>query len=136
MHDLNFDSYKRQNAFVTVIGMLAIFGIYIFSASKAPDSDNIGILIVPFVILIIYGPFISFIYAASRALQLRKHPRSFEALITTLEDHEPHVRVAAVEALKVHGDRRAINPLTECLNDEEEFIRSRVKEALEYLEQC
>lgn len=92
MHEINFQRLKWQNVIVTIVAMIAIFGIYIFSVSKASESDNIGILIVPFIILIVYGPLASFIYATVRAFQLRKAANgSLWAFITIVFKQVPGV---------------------------------------------
>lgn len=61
--DNNLQKEKLKNFFVSVLGMIAIFAIYIISASRAPYSDNIGVLLVPPILLFLHGPLISFIYA-------------------------------------------------------------------------
>lgn len=55
---------RRRNFKVTIVGMVAIFAIYIISANQAPDSDNVGMLIMPVLLPTIHGPLISLIYAS------------------------------------------------------------------------
>ncbi len=71
MSKIDFQKYKRQNTIVTTIVMIIIFGVYLYSSSRAPYSNNVGIFIAPLVIFIIYGPLASFTYAIIRAFQLR-----------------------------------------------------------------
>ncbi|WP_269851110.1 HEAT repeat domain-containing protein [Methanosarcina horonobensis] len=48
-----------------------------------------------------------------------------------LGDNDPKVRARAAEALGRIGDKRAIGPLTETLNDEDERVRLFAKMGLE-----
>ncbi|MCO5381472.1 MAG: HEAT repeat domain-containing protein [Methanosarcina barkeri] len=50
-----------------------------------------------------------------------------EPLIRALGDEDPNVRVRAAEALGRIGDKRAVVPLTDALNDENEMVRTFAK---------
>lgn len=54
-----------------------------------------------------------------------------EPLIRTLEDDNPYVRAHAASILGGMRDERAIKPLTEALNDEDERVRTFAKTSLE-----
>ncbi|MGB9927267.1 MAG: HEAT repeat domain-containing protein [Methanosarcina sp.] len=57
-----------------------------------------------------------------------------EPLIKLLCDEDPEVRIRAAEALGKIGDKRAIKPLSEALNDENEGVRTFAKLSIESIE--
>lgn len=52
-------------------------------------------------------------------------------MIKALKDGDYSVRISAAVALGKIGDKRAVGPLIEALEDEESYVRRAVAEALE-----
>jgi len=57
-------------------------------------------------------------------------PRAVGSLIRALNDDKPIVRILTADALGQLGDARAVEPLKELLDDENEEVREVVKEAM------
>ena len=53
--------FQKLNIILVSIVIGVIFILYLMSASRAPESDNIGIIFVPVILFTIYGPAFSFI---------------------------------------------------------------------------
>ena len=54
------NSYRKWNVLAACLTMVMIFILYIVSAGRAPESDNIGVVLIPFILLTIWGPAVSF----------------------------------------------------------------------------
>lgn len=65
---------RRKNAILTTLVVIAIFLFYFVGASLANDSDNVGMVIFPPIILFIYGPLVSLIYATIQTNKSRFFP--------------------------------------------------------------
>ena len=65
---------RRQNVILTTLVIVAIFLFYFVGASLANDSDNVGMVIFPPIILFIYGPLVSLIYATIQTNKSRFFP--------------------------------------------------------------
>lgn len=65
---------RRKNAILTTLVVIAIFLFYVVGASLAADSDNVGMVIFPPIILFIYGPLVSLIYATIQTNRSRFFP--------------------------------------------------------------
>jgi len=66
----------------------------------------------------------------SDVLKMQIH-KDVEGLIKALKDKDWHVRIPTVGALGEIRDKRAIEPLTQALKDENSIVRSLAEEALE-----
>lgn len=66
--------YRRLNVIVSVVAMGGIFAFYIVSASRAPSSDNVGIVFVPLILVTIYGPLVSLICGLTQVTRSRGSP--------------------------------------------------------------
>ena len=55
------NQYRKRNSRVAIVAMVSIFSLYIASASRAPESDNVGMIVVPFVLLTMWGPAVSLV---------------------------------------------------------------------------
>jgi hypothetical protein len=53
------NSYRKWNAVAACLAMVMIFIVYIASSGRAPESDNIGVIVVPLILLTIWGPAVS-----------------------------------------------------------------------------
>lgn len=65
---------RRKNAILTTLVVIAIFLFYFVGAILANDSDNVGMVIFPPIILFIYGPLVSLIYATIQTNKSRFFP--------------------------------------------------------------
>lgn len=65
---------RRQNVILTTLVIVAIFLFYFVGASLVNDSDNVGMVIFPPIILFIYGPLVSLIYATIQTSKSRFFP--------------------------------------------------------------
>jgi len=61
--------------------------------------------------------------------------KDVSGLIRALKNKDSYVRMRAVIALGKIGDKRAVEPLTQALNDINEFVREAAKEALDKIKQ-
>ena len=80
---------RTRNFLLTIVGMVAIFGFYIYTASQAPVSDNIGILVVPFSLLLFHGPVISGLYAFTQARTLARTHDNFTVSLSSVFQNMP-----------------------------------------------
>ena len=70
------NKYKRLNWIAASVVMGAIFCLYIVSASRARESDNVGIIVVPFILLTIWGPAVSFACGLIETRKIRQSSNS------------------------------------------------------------
>lgn len=70
------NSYRKWNVLAACLAMVMIFIVYIVSAGRAPESDNIGIIVVPFILLTIWGPAVSFACGLIETRRIRQSSNS------------------------------------------------------------
>jgi len=66
------NSYRKWNALAACLAMVMIFIVYIVSAGRAPESDNIGIIVVPLILLTIWGPAVSVVCGLIETARIRQ----------------------------------------------------------------
>lgn len=69
-------------------------------------------------------------FHAAKSLGQLKDKRGSDFLLKILQDSESHLKTITVWALGEVGDMKAIEPLSQLLEDEDNSVREAVKEAL------
>jgi len=70
------NSYRKWNVLAAYLAMVMIFIVYIVSAGRAHESDNVGIIVVPFILLTIWGPAVSFACGLIETRKIRQSSNS------------------------------------------------------------
>lgn len=65
---------RRTNVIVSAVVMGGTFAFYIASASRAPTSDNVGIIFVPLILVTMYGPAASLISGLVQVAMSKRSP--------------------------------------------------------------
>jgi hypothetical protein len=68
------NQYRRWNRTTALSFMVIIFALYVLSANRAPDSDNVGMVFVPFVLITMWGPVTSFVCGLLEATKALHSP--------------------------------------------------------------
>ena len=58
---------RQRNAKITTAGIITIFAVYFYSVSRASQSDNIGVLLIPLLVPVFHGSIISLLIAFAEA---------------------------------------------------------------------
>ncbi|OGB92736.1 MAG: hypothetical protein A2Z31_10115 [candidate division NC10 bacterium RBG_16_65_8] len=66
------DSYRILNGRIAYVAMAIIFLVYAASAGRAPLSDNVGVIVVPIVLFLTWGPAVSLLCGLIQAALLKR----------------------------------------------------------------
>jgi len=93
-HDLTaiVNQYRKWNKRTAIVAMVIIFSLYIASASQAHESDNVGMIVVPLILLTVWGPAVSLICGFIEVAKIKRSSKgSHEGYFSVLMATQPQL---------------------------------------------